>query len=75
MQNAVHSQSPYFPQAPQDFAQWGMDEIAYIKTEVIEGKRLHVIHAADGESLAAVESHELAAAMIVQNGLAPVYSQ
>ncbi|MBT6094791.1 MAG: hypothetical protein HOH04_07905 [Rhodospirillaceae bacterium] len=75
MHHTLQSHSPYFPQAPQDFAQWGMDEIAYIKIEMVEGKSLHVIHAADGEGLAAAGSYELAAAMVVQNGLAPVYVQ
>ncbi len=59
--------------APQGFAEWGLDEVAYVKLERIGGQRLHVVHAANGESLAAADSHALAAAMIVQNGLTPVY--
>ena len=56
----------------QAFAEWGVGEYAYIKLEKIDGKRLFVVHAADGESLVAADSYSLAAAMVIQNDLMPV---
>lgn len=58
--------------APQGLAEWGLGEVAYIKLEDLDGDRVHVVHAANGESLAAAESHDLAAAMIIQNGMTPL---
>jgi len=56
----------------QALAEWGVGEYAYIKLEKIDGKRLFVVHAANGESLVAVNSYALAAAMVIQNDLMPV---
>jgi hypothetical protein len=60
--------------APAGFAELGMGEVAYVKLEEIDGKRLFVIHAANGDSLAAAETQALAAAVIVQNDMVPLYT-
>ncbi len=75
MHDHLQSQSALAAEASQNFAQWGLGEVAYIKLESIGGKRLFVIHAADGERLMAADSFELAAAAAVQNGLMPVHAQ
>jgi len=75
MQDQPQSQSALVPEKQQSFQQWGVGEVAYIKLESIGGKRLFVIHAADGERLMAADSFELAAAAAVQNGLMPVHAQ
>ena len=56
----------------QALAEWGVGEYAYIKLEKIDGKRLFVVYAADGESLVAVDNYALATAMVIQNDLMPV---
>lgn len=61
------------PNALRGFAEWGLNEVAYIKLEDIGGHRVHVVHAANGEGLGAAETHELAAAMVVQNGMMAVH--
>ena len=66
----TQSKSALIP--PQALAEWGVGEYAYIKLEKIDGKRLFVVHAADGESLVAADSYSLAAAMVIQNDLMPV---
>ena len=53
-------------------AQWGMDEVAYIKREIPDGDTVFAIHAADGEPMAAAPSRDIAAAIIVQNEMVPV---
>jgi hypothetical protein len=75
MQDHLQPQSALAVESRQSFAQWGLGEVAYIKLESVGGKRLFVIHAADGERLMAVDSFELAAATAVQNGLMPVHAQ
>lgn len=56
----------------QGLADWGLNEVAYIKAENIDGARVHMVHAANGENLAAADSAALAAALIIQNGMTPV---
>ena len=53
-------------------AQWGMDQVAYIKREILDGDTVFAIHAADGEPMAAAPSRDIAAAIIVQNEMVPV---
>lgn len=57
---------------PQDFIVLGMDHIAYVNRELIEGKPIYVIHAADGSPVAMAENRDLAFAAVAQNGLDPV---
>ncbi len=59
---------------PQGFAEWGLDQVAYIKHEQMDGKAIYVVHAANGESLAAADTQALAAAMVVQNDMVPLYA-
>jgi hypothetical protein len=57
----------------QDFTVLGMQDIAFIKSGKGEkGETVFTIHSADGNALAAVESRDLAFAVVRQNGLEPV---
>ena len=56
----------------QDFAQWGVDQIAYVKPTRVGKAVIYTIHAADGQPLAQAATYDLAAASIVQNDLEPV---
>lgn len=68
--NAIESDRPAIHGG--NLAQWGMNEIAYIKREVLDGNTVFAIYAADGEPMAAAPSRDIAAAVIVQNDLVPV---
>ncbi len=56
----------------EDFARWGMDDVAYIKAVDVGGRKIYVIHAADGASMAQESDRETAAALIVQHNMHPV---
>lgn len=53
----------------QDLAALGVNDVAYLKTEVVDGQKVVAIHGADGSRLAVVPTHEAAWAAIIQNGL------
>lgn len=56
---------------PDVFAQWGLGDIAYIKPTTLQGAKVYAVHAANGERLATAPARDVAAALIVQNDLAP----
>jgi hypothetical protein len=61
------------PMSVQDFIALGMQDVAYIKPAAGEkGELVFTIHSADGNALAALETRELAFAVVRQNGLEPV---
>jgi len=56
-----------------DFAQWGVNEIAFVKPTVTdEGVEAWAIHGADGTRLAVVGERDHAFAVVRQNELEPV---
>lgn len=61
------------PMSIQDFIALGMQDVAYVKPGAGEkGELVFMIHSADGNTLAALETRELAFAVVRQNGLEPV---
>jgi hypothetical protein len=54
-----------------DFNAYGMETLAYVKTVVIEGKRLQSIHAADGTPLTVLDGRDVAFATVRQHDLEP----
>jgi len=54
------------------FAQWGLNEIAYIKRSTLSGAPVYAVHAANGEQVATAPARDVAAALVVQNDLTPV---
>ncbi|MDD9876416.1 MAG: DUF1150 family protein [Magnetovibrio sp.] len=59
--------------AGQSFAELGLADIAYIKPTVLDGTVVFAVHAANGDQLAIAPTRDIAAALVVQNDLAPVY--
>jgi hypothetical protein len=55
-----------------EFAQLGMEGVAYMKPVVVDGNQGYAIFAADGSQLAIVPTREIAAAVIRQHDLEPV---
>jgi len=55
----------------QDLGSFGLEDIAYIKSVMVDGQRLHAIHAADGTPLTVVSERELAFATVRQHDMNP----
>jgi hypothetical protein len=61
------------PMSVQDFIALGLQDVAYVKPTTGEkGEAVYTIHSADGNALAALETRDLAFAVVRQNGLEPV---
>jgi hypothetical protein len=54
-----------------EFGALGLEETAYVKAIMIDGQKLHAIHAADGTPLTVVGERELAFATVRQHALQP----
>jgi hypothetical protein len=54
-----------------DLGSFGIDDIAYVKSVVVDGQRLHAIHAADGTPLTVVAERDLAFATVRQHDMNP----
>lgn len=50
----------------------GLEDMAYVKTVVVDGKKLHAIHAADGTPLTVVADRQLAFATVSQHDMQAV---
>lgn len=58
--------------SPQDLMILGLQEVAYLKPVVVEGKTAYAVHAADGREVAIMASRDVALAAIRQNDLEPL---
>jgi len=58
--------------SPDEFAQFGVTKLAYVKPVIVNGTQGFAIHAADGTPMAIADNRELALAAIVQHELVPV---
>ena len=54
------------------FAELGLEHLAYVKPKQVGERRLYAIHTADGSEVAVVEGRDLAFATITQNELEPL---
>ncbi|MBV8061164.1 MAG: DUF1150 family protein [Alphaproteobacteria bacterium] len=52
-----------------DLGSLGLEDMAYIKTVVVDGKKLHSIHAADGTPLTVVGDRQVAFATVGQHDM------
>ena len=64
--------SRYQEMSPADFAAFGMQQLAYVKSAEVDGRPAYAIHAADGTPLSTVADREIAFAVVRQNDLEPV---
>lgn len=62
----------FIQMSPQAFAALGVQDIAYIKPVLREGKPLVAVHAADGTEVAVTESRDVAMALVRQHELEPL---
>ncbi|PWC34287.1 DUF1150 family protein [Azospirillum sp. TSO35-2] len=57
--------------SPQDFASFGLGDVAYVRPVEVDGTAAFAIHAADGTPLSVVADRDLAFAAIIQNDMEP----
>lgn len=57
--------------SPEELALFGIEDMAYIRPLTVNGRRVHVIHAADGTLLTVVMDRDLAFVTIRQHELSP----
>ena len=68
----MHHVSTHTPLSAEDLIQFGIEDTAYVRPITVNGRRMHVIHAADGTILTAVPGRDLALATIRQHEMTPV---
>jgi hypothetical protein len=61
--------------SPEAFASLGTEQIAYLRPVVVNGQQVIAIHAANGQPIGGAPNAELAAAAIIQHGMAPAWVQ
>ena len=66
---------PFGRISPQEFAQFGMTHLAYIKPVLVNDQPAFAIHAADGTQMAVLRDREVAFAAVRQHDLEPVSLQ
>ena len=55
-----------------DLGNFGLEDMAYIKTVTVDGQRLHAVHAADGTPLTVCADRKLAFATVLQHDMQAV---
>ena len=76
MENPTNFDSfPYFSMASQDFANWGIKTIAYLKPDREGEISGYTIYSADGHYLAFAEDQNIAETLVLQNELVLVFVQ
>lgn len=58
--------------SPKDFASFGVNDLAYLKPTLADGKPAFAIHAADGTALTVIERHDVAMATVRQHDMEPL---
>lgn len=71
---AIHNtpNEQLFHLTEQEWAQFGLNDIAYIKPVQVQGKDGFGAFAADGSPMFVAESREVAEAALIQQGIEPV---
>jgi hypothetical protein len=60
------------PMSVQDFTEWGLTQVAYIKPIEMDGRTIYGVFAANGQKLGLVENLNAAHAALFENDLEPV---
>ena len=70
--NSVYQTSDFLRKlTPEAFASLGTEQIAYLRPVLVNGQQVIAIHAANGQPIGGAPTAELAAAAIIQHGMAP----
>ena len=71
--NTLSDGSAVVPQmSATEFAELGMEDVAFIKVTEVDGEIAYAIHTADGNPVAVVDDRDAAFATVIQNDLQPV---
>ena len=68
----INSQNAFGALSTQGLLAWGLEDLAYVRPTVVEGKTAYMICAADGAEIAAFDDREVAFAACRQNELEPL---
>jgi len=60
------------PMTARDFATWGVEDVAYVRHAIVDGKPCWAIFAADGSAIGAAPDRDMAFAAARQNDLEPL---
>ncbi len=72
MNTAPESAAPAPQMSAIEFAELGLDDIAFIKVTQVDGAPAYAIHTADGNPVAVLDDRDTAFATVIQNDLQPV---
>lgn len=72
MNTAPEGAAPVARMSATEFAELGLDDVAFIKVTEVDGSPAYAIHTADGNPVAVVEDRDIAFATVIQNNLQPV---
>ncbi len=64
--------APWRDMGVDDLAEWGINDIAYVKPIIIDGAGAYAIHSADGRPLDIIDGRDAAFAAAVVNDLVPL---
>lgn len=57
--------------SPEDLAIFGIETLAYVRPAIINGRKVHVVHAADGTLLTIIVDRDLAFVTLRQHEMNP----
>jgi hypothetical protein len=58
--------------SPAQFAELGVDRVAYVRPAVIDGRTVYAIHNADGNEMGTMAGRDVAFAAVKQHDMEPV---
>ena len=58
--------------SPTDWQSFGLNEVAYLRPAIVDGRNVFAIHAADGSALAFVATREIGLVAMHEHDLEPV---
>jgi len=70
--STLHPQTLLGIKSDINLAEWGLEDVAYVKSVEIDGEDVYSIHSADGRALDVVDGREAAFAAILVNDLMPL---
>ena len=68
----INSQNAFGALSQKGLLAWGLEDVAYVRPTIVEGKAAYMICAADGAEIAAFDDREVAFAACRQNELEPL---
>ena len=68
-QHKIQAPKGPLPMSTRDFAEWGVQQVAYIKPIKGEGGTAFAVYAANGQQLGLMETRDVALAALIQNDL------